>query len=491
MGKSKNSLDLLLVNIGGIGKKVYQELARDFSAIEPPFWAALTAGFIRNKGYSVRILDAHARDLDIEETTKAILSSQPYLTNIVVYGQQPASSTQLMYGAGLLCKEIKKEDKEAKIILTGLHPSVLPERTIREEECDFVGVGEGFYTLLGLLQKKDLSKIPGLWYRKGKNIFSNRRAENIQDLESELSDVAWDLLPMDKYSAHNWHCLADLDFRNGYASILTSLGCPFECKFCAIHATFGERSVRYWSPEWVLGQIDILVKKYNVKNLKIIDELFILNPKHFIPICDGLIKRNYGLNIWVYARVDTIKEEYLDRLRQAGFKWLCLGIESGSDEIRKSICKGKFEKADIKNVVRKIKSAGINVMGNYMFGLPGDDLEGMQKTLDLAMKLNCEFVNFYSTMAYPGSELYEEAIRKQIKLPGSWLGFSQHSYECLPQPTDKLSAGEVLRFRDNAFNVYFTNPKYLNMVEQKFGVRARRHIEKMAKIKLKRKLLGD
>lgn len=491
MKKGKKDLDLLIVNPGGVRKNVYQDLAENFSAIEPPFWAALTAGFIRNNGYEVEVLDANAFGLDIEETAERILSRRPYLINIVSSGQQPASSTQLMGGVGLLCQAIKDKDKEAKIILTGLHPSALPKETMSRENCDFVGAGEGFDTLLGILRKDDVSRIPGLWHREGGSLLFNKRIGDGLLPTSDLPGIAWDLLPMESYRAHNWHCLADLDSRKGYASLLTSLGCPFGCKFCATQSFFRQRRVRYWNPEWVLGQIDILVKKYNVKNLKIIDELFILDPGHFMPICEGLIKRNYGLNVWAYARIDTIKEEYLDRLRLAGFQWLCLGIESGNDEIRNKAGKGGFTGLDIRNAVRRIKNAGINVMGNYMFGLAGDDLETMRQTLELAMELNCEFANFYSTMAYPGSRLYEESLKNKVSLPETWLGFSQHSYDCLPLPTGRLSAAEVLGFRDKAFDLYYRNPEYLTMVEAKFGVKARRHIEEMTRIKLKRKLLGD
>ena len=484
-------LDLLLVNVGGTKKRVYQELSKDYSAIETPFWAALTAGFVRNKGFSVDILDANAENLDFVESTQRINKLNPSLVNIVVHGQHPSASTQLMVGVGMFCKEIKRINPNIKIILSGLHPSALPERTIKEEDCDFVADGEGFYTVLGLLEEKQFSEILGLWYKENGKILHNPRAKNIENLTEELPDVAWDLLPMDKYKAHNWHCLGDLELRRQYASISTSLGCPFNCSFCAIHANFNERRVRYWSPEWVLRQIDILVKKYNVKNLKIIDELFVLNPEHFVPICDGLIKRDYGLNIWVYARVDTTKEEYLEKLKKAGFNWLALGIESGDEEVRKGVTKGRFEEADIRNIVKKIKDAGINVMGNYIFGLPEDDLESMQKTLALALELNCEFANFYSTMAYPGSSLYMDSIKKGVKLPDSWVGYSQHAYDCLPLPTNKITAAEVLRFRDNTFDIYFTNLKYLEMVQNKFGPKARKHIEEMTKFKLKRKLLGD
>ncbi|MCK5344309.1 MAG: cobalamin-dependent protein [Candidatus Heimdallarchaeota archaeon] len=486
-----DKIDLLLVNAGGTKKKVYQDLSKDLSAVEPPFWAALTAGFIRNNGYHVDILDANAENYDAEETADKIVEMNPSLTNIVVYGQQPAASTQLMDTVGRLCTEIKKRDKNLMIILTGLHPSALPEKTMSSEDCDYVAQGEGFYTLLCLLEQKELSKILGLWYKKNGKISSNKRAENIKDLSTVLSDVAWDLLPMDKYMAHNHHALGDFENRSRYASLSTSLGCPFTCTFCSIHATFGERKIRYFSSEWVLKQIDILVKEYNVKYIKIIDELFVFNPKHFLPICEGLIERDYDLNIWTYARVDTVKKEYLSMLRQAGFKWFCIGFESGNIDVRKDVSKGSFDSFDVREVVRKIKEYDIKILANFMFGLPEDDLESMQQTLDLAMELNCEFINFYSSMAYPGSELYHQAIQDGVKLPDSWVGFSQHSYDCLPLPTKKISAKEVLRFRDYAFETYFNNRGYLDMMEEKFGSDARKHLEDMTKVKLKRKLLGD
>ena len=126
----KKKLDILFVNVGGTKKRVYQELSKDYSAIEPPFWAALTAAFIRKKGFNVDILDANAENLTLEETTEEIKKRNPLLVNIVVYGQHPSASTQLMTSVGELCKEIKLTDPQRKIILTGLHPCALPERTI-------------------------------------------------------------------------------------------------------------------------------------------------------------------------------------------------------------------------------------------------------------------------------------------------------------------------------------------------------------------------
>ena len=139
-----------------------------------------------------------------------------------------------------------------------------------------------------------------------------------------------------------------------------------------------------------------------------------------------------------------MKDEYLDKLFKAGFRWLALGIESASKHVRDGVEKGRFGDAQIIDTVRRIQAAGINVIGNYIFGLPDDTQESMQQTLDLALAARCEFANFYSAMAYPGSPLYRQAKAHGPALPDSWVGYSQHSYECLPLATQTLSAAEVL-----------------------------------------------
>jgi radical SAM superfamily enzyme YgiQ (UPF0313 family) len=146
---------------------------------------------------------------------------------------------------------------------------------------------------------------------------------------------------------------------------------------------------------------------------------------------------------------------------------------------------------DIQGVVKDIQDAGIRVIGNFIFGLPDDNLETMQETLDLAVKLNCEFVNFYYGMAYPGSKLYDIAKANNWELPGSWHGFSQHSYEALPLATKFLSAKEVLKFRDEDFVKYYHSARYQNMILDKFGEDVLSHIKEMLRHKLKRQILGD
>jgi radical SAM superfamily enzyme YgiQ (UPF0313 family) len=489
-------LDVLLVNIGGTKKHVYQDLSKEFSAIEPPFWAALTAGFVRQHGFAVDILDASVLDLDLQETVEAIRDRNARLTTIVVYGQQANTCSPLMVAVGRLCRALKEQVPGIRILLTGWHPSALPQRTLEEEACDMVAQGEGFYTLLGLLEGRPPEQIPGLWWRADGCIRHTERPANVADLSAELHDVAWDLLPMasGKYRAFSWMCLADFSERNRCASMFTSLGCPYRCQFCAIHATYGEHRIRYWSPEWVLRQVDLLVRNYGVRHLNLVDELFVYNPDHYLPIARGLVERDYGLNICAFARVDRLDampDEELQLLKRAGFNWFKLGIESVNRDVLKRVTKGAYTRDVIRRAVGRCHDIGINFCANFIFGLPGDTWESMQENLNFAIELNCAFPSFFCGMAPPGSKLYETALAAGTPLPETWTGYAQQGYEFLPLPTESLTAKEVLWFRDYAFTTYFANPRFLTTIERKFGSEARAHIESMNSIRLRRKLLAD
>jgi radical SAM superfamily enzyme YgiQ (UPF0313 family) len=490
------TLDLLLVNPGG-RDKVYQDLGADLAAVEPPLWCRLIAGYARDRDCSVAILDSEAQGLGPEALAAQVAALRPRLVAIVVFGHQPSASTQQMVGAREAAAALKDRAPDLPVLIVGGHVAALPERTLTEEPIDFACNGEGPVTVAQLVtwlragdSPDGLAAIEGLvWRDPSGAIRSNPPAALIRDLDRDLHGQVWDLLPMDKYRAHNWQCFGDLTARQPYASVYTSLGCPYKCTFCCINAPFGVNRYRMRSPKAVAEEIAELYHRYGVKTFKIIDEMFVLNERHVTGVCDAIIsQRLSGLNIWAYARVDTVKPAMLAKLREAGITWLALGIESGSAHVRDGADKS-FSQDDIFAIVRQIQKAGINVIGNFIFGLPDDDLASMQATLQLAKDLNCEFANFYSAMAYPGSALYRMAVDAGWKLPDSWSGYSQHSYDCTPLPTAHLSAADVLRFRDRAFHEYFATPRYLDMVAQRFGWEARRHVEDMAKTRLKRKLL--
>ncbi len=496
-------LDLVLINPNS-RTQVYQSLGTSLAAVENPVWAGLMATFCRRKGLSVQVIDAEAEGLSAAHVAELVRHLNPVLTAVVVYGHQPSASTQIMTACGQVCTAIKQRRFDQKVLLLGGHVAALPERTLREEEADFVAAGEGLHTLVNLVEALEtpvpnLEGVPGLWYRDDDGL--PRRTPDVplvRDLDQSMPAVAWDLLPMERYRAHNWHCLGGRE-RQPYAALYTTLGCPYHCSFCCIQAPFrsGEaseglsataNSYRYWSPDAVLAQIDELVNRYGVRNIKIADEMFVLNRRHVLGICDRIIERGYDLNIWAYTRVDTVKDDMLDKLKAAGFHWLAFGIEAGADRVRADVDKG-FDDEEVVRALERVRGAGINVIGNYIFGLPEDDADTMQATLDLALELNCEFANLYSAMAYPGSPLYARAVARGVPLPQSWTGYSQHSRDCLPMPTRYVPARDVLRFRDEAFQKYYTDARYLDMVRRRFGPETVAHLREMTSHRLERDLL--
>lgn len=766
------SLDLLLINPGaahGIkgGHSIYGELGNELTAIEPPLWCRLIAGYVRDRGHSVAILDAEAQNLRPEDVAGKVRMLRPRLACIAAYGHQPSASTQQMAAAGAIAREIKQRVLEYQpVMILGGHVSALPERTMREETVDYACVGEGPITVERLLQHgliTDAQKasIPGLVWRSGnlQNMVVNPSAPLIEDM-AQLHGDAWDLLPMKLYRAHNWQCFDNLAERQPYASIYTSLGCPYKClagdvevntiygrfpikrlaecfgdtgvpvytydpatgqafiadgikirkygvdqelmrvhfdngthldctpdhgfmqfkwgngksessqweceakdltpgahvralrmehhpegriyvtwarrarklrqllgseqvhhddrnksndhpsnldlcgstaehflrhpeiaermrisnptrdgmsdewiakiaaanrgktrspasrlryresklgklnpnfkhghrvgtasrlevnhrivrierlhqrgdvycltvpqtgwffandvlvkncSFCCINSPFQSNRYRMREPGHVVAEIASLYDRHNIRTFKITDEMFVLNEAHYTAIADGLIINGLGskINIWAYARVDTVKPERLALLRKAGIRWLALGIESGSAHVRDGANK-KFRNDDIIGVVRAIQRAGINVIGNFIVGLPDDTHETMEQTYQLAAETNCEFMNVYSAQAYPGSRLYDEAVATNAALPSSWRGYSQHNDDCRPLDTKYIRGKDVLAFRDQFFSRYFSRPEYTHMVAEKFGAETVAHIEKMLEYKLPRKLL--
>tara|TARA_R110000824_G_scaffold280251_2_gene468393 strand:+ start:2816 stop:4321 length:1506 start_codon:yes stop_codon:yes gene_type:complete len=498
-------LDLLVIAPGSAN--LYQDLSEHYSAIETNIWAGLLANAVRVLGKGVQILDVDALKLSSEEAAIQVKEINPKLVLLVPTGQNPNSSSASMSGAIHVAEAIRNISG-VKLAIVGPHVNALPKETLEKHDClDIVLTNEGVYALRNLVQsnlESDLSSINGICFRDNNEVIINP-AEKIvpqERLHIDLPGVAYDLMPsLDKYRTSTWHCNYSEKDVSPFASIYTSLGCIYKCEFCMINiinrtdndslkVASDFSTFRYWDPDFTISQLDYLANQ-GVKQIKIADEMWVLKPKHFMTLCDKIIERQYDFNIWAYTRIDTIKPQYLEKLKQAGVNWLAIGIEAGNQEIRREITKGKFEDINIREVVGMIKDADINVGGNFIFGLGHDTWDTMQETLNLAFELNTEMFNCYAATSLPGSPLYQKARREQWELPETYSGYGFLSYDHIPSRTYSLTAAEVIAFRDYAFHTYLRNPRFLNMIHNKFGPLAVDSIKNMTKIKLKRKLLGD
>lgn len=502
--------DILFVHPNA-SEKIYQGLAKNNAAIEPPIWAAMLANSVRTKGHRPEILDAEVEGLDYLSAAKRITEYKAKVVCFVVYGQQPSASSQNMEGATATARELKNLAPDTFVVFVGGHVAALPIETMNNETfIDAVCQNEGVYTLHALLSltkidDTELKRVPGLVFRDREgNVIMNESSAIVakEDLEQDLPGMAWDLLPpLSRYRTAGWHSWSNNTEKQPFAALYTSLGCPYKCSFCMINiinrtkqgpnvTSQDSNTFRFWSPEFIIKQFDEIARQ-GVRNVKIADELFVLNPRHFEAICDLIIQRGYDFNIWAYSRVDTCKPKYLAKLEKAGVKWLGLGIENPNNELRKEIHKEGFQDVKVLDLINNIRDAGINVGGNYIFGLPYDTKESMEATLQFAIENPTEMANFYSAMAYPGSPLYNQARLFGQELPSTYSGFSQHSYDTLNLGNSHVSSSEILAFRDKAWDTYHSSEKYLNLLGNKFGQKARDELDSTKKIKLKRKLLGD
>ena len=508
-------MDVVFINPSN-GKN-YQSLKSSYTAIEPPTWSLLLSESMRNFGFKVSIIDANAENLSETKVYERIKKINPKLITFVVYGQNVNAGTTNMEDAVRVSNYLKSTDPKLIISYVGSYVQALPTKALKDEKSiDFVFTNEGVYSLKNVLSlneinEKTLDGIKGVAFRHGGNVKINAPEKVVPNdrMDIDLPGYAWDLLPYEKnpldlYRSPMWHAEYDHEKRTPYAALQTSLGCQFKCSFCMINlinrndeeeigVSSNYSGMRYWSPEFIIKEFEKLIRM-GVRTIRITDEMFLLNKKYYLPLCEKLAKYNSddSLRMWAYSRIDTIKNpETLSIVRKAGIKWLCLGIESGDKKVRLEVAKGKFEDVDVRKVVQQVHDADIDIMANYMFGLPGDDAETVKKTFDLSLELCTSGWNTYAAMALPGSRLYKEAVEKKIRLPDTYSGYSFHAYDTVCLPTEKLKAWEILKLRDDAFLTYHSDKKFLSRIKSRFGVDAVNNIKEMNKIKLKRKIIEE
>ena len=508
--------DILFISPNN-ARNIYQNLSTKYSAIEPPTWALLLSESCRSKNFSVAILDCLAENLSADESYKRIIEINPRIICFVVYGQNVNAGTTNMSGATYLSSYLKEKNVVQPICFVGSHIQALPVETLNNEKSIDIGLcNEGVYSIWNLLKLKNydfenLKKIKGIVFRSKNEIVVNEPEVVVpqERMDIDLPGYAWDLLPKDKkpldlYRSPMWHAEYDEDKRSPYAALQSSLGCQFKCDFCMINiinrndndeigVASNYSKMRFWSTDFIIKEFKKLYD-YGVRTIRIVDEMFLLNPKYYKPLCEELkkINKDDDLRMWAYSRIDTVKNpEILDLVRSAGIKWLCLGIESGNKNVRLEVSKGKFEDVDVKKIVEQIHDADIEVMANYIFGLPGDDKESMKETFDLSKELCTSGWNTYAAMALPGSKLYKLAVQNNQKLPENYEGYSFHSYNTQPLPTEKLEPYEILSYRDKCFEDYHNDASFLKRIEKKYGKKAAQNIVEMSKIKLKRRIIEE
>jgi radical SAM superfamily enzyme YgiQ (UPF0313 family) len=423
-----------------------------------PIWLAFATGVLEQAGHEVILTDAPAQgltDTDILEMGKGM---GPGL--IAMDTSTPSIENDIRVAAAL-----KTILPKTVIVFVGTHVSALPEETLTTAPAvDAVARREYEYTLRELasvLEKNPdrssgvFSSIEGLSFRKDSEIIHNPDRPFI----SNLDELPW---VSRVYVKH----LNISDYFNPNAlfpmvTLITSRGCPFLCRFCVYPQTMTGRKFRLRSIEDVVEEIRFVQTSFpNVKSIFLEDDTLTVNKSRLVAFSEALIKSNVRIPFVANSRID-LDLETMKIMKAAGCQQLCVGFESGNQEILNEIRKGiKIEQMEV--FMENARKAGILIHGCFMIGFPEETNQTVEQTIALALRLNPDTVQFYPVMVYPGTEAYLDYLNK------GWIAATDFRewltpgglHNCVIR-NDVFAPADLVKLCDEARRRFYLRPSYI------------------------------
>jgi len=415
----------------------------------PPLGLAYIGAVLEEAGMKVKLLDAAALRMPIEETVKKTIKASP--DYIIVNTATITFSSDME-----VAKAAKKALGGIKIIVLGTHVTALPKETLEEGTADYIVLGEPDFVLRDLIltleKGKSPKKIRGIGYRDGKKSVVTGIAPPIENLD-ELPFPARHLYPKD---ADYFNPLAK---RLPYTTALSSRGCPFNCVYCTSIILYGHR-FRARSPENVVQEIERCIDG-GYKELFYRDETFTFDKKRVQEITKLIKERGLDITWMANSRVNTIDLKTAKAMKESGCHMLKFGVESGNQKILNNLRKGiKLEQT--REAFKICKETGISAVAHMMFGSPGETEETVQDSINLIKEIKPDYASFNITTAYPGTPLWEmigdkvgvkNASSYDIETTLEKTSFNQ--YWC------ELSQSELDRLYNKAYNEFYFRPSYI------------------------------
>jgi len=412
----------------------------------PPFGIAYIASFLEREGREVSIIDVDAEGLNMEGLGKEIEKLSPDLVGIT-------ATTPLIKNAFEIARIAKSQGR--KVVLGGIHPTVNPEECMLSEYVDFVVVGEGELTTLELLkaleENGNFSNIDGLVYKENGEIIANPPRRLIKDLDI-IPFPARHLFKNFKYSYPD-------TLKTPAIPIMTSRGCPGQCTYCCTKQICG-LSYRFRSAENVIAEIEELIEKYGAKEIHFSDDNFVVNKERILELCKKIKERGLHEKVLFAVpqglRVDQVDEEVLRALRGINVYSLGFGVESGNENVLKTIKKNtSLEQA--RKAIALSKKLGFEVWTFFIIGLPGDNEETIKDTVDFALELDTDLAKFLILKPFPGTEAF-----KWLDERGLIVDKDYDKYGVYGKPSHKLpevSQERMVEIQRKAYKKFYLRPK--------------------------------
>jgi len=408
--------------------------------VAPPLGISYMAAVLEENDYKVNIIDASALEMTWEDLEEELKGSSPQVVAITAL-------TPTIEQAKKTAQIVKKTCPQATVVMGGYHPTFNHQELLKTDYVDIVIMGEGEYTMLELVQTlehdRNLSQVRGIALENQ----VNPPRPLITDMDA-LPFPARHLLPMDHYKM--------LNMKTGMATMITSRGCPMQCSFCASAALHGPK-LRLRSPKNVVDEMEHLVRDHQVGTIAFMDDTFTLHHRRVEEICDEIQKRDLDVFWGCTARVDTLSDDILEKMRKAGCITIFLGVESADQQMLDSTNKNiTVEK--IRQAFQLSKKHKIRTIASVVLGMPGDTKDSIKRTVNFVRELNPSYAVFSLATPYPGTRFYKEAFEKNLIKVKDW---SKYTLVAPVLETVDCSLEELRKLQYKAFRNFYLRPGYI------------------------------
>ena len=412
----------------------------------PSLGLAYVAAMSERRGDEVRVLDMEVEDIPLRQ---AVREHAPEVIGIT-------ANTIQIRGGWRVAQEVK-EITAAPIALGGPHPTFLPAESVERPEIDIVVRSEGELTWVDLCAHlesgESLEGVQGITYQQDGRVVHNPDRPVITDVDA-LPFPAYHLFKMDRYT----NLQPTLDHIEGSSySILTSRGCPYRCTYCS---QILPRRWRARSAENVVAEWRWLVKDLGAKEIGVLDDSFNIDRERVLAICDLISAEGLNHVPWIMIngiRANLVDEELLGKMREAGCVRTAFGVESGNQRILDTVIDKHLTLDQVRAAFKAAKAVGMETIGFFIIGLPGETEETMEDTIRFARELDPIVANFSMATPFPGTEMYNQVLEKGRLLVKDWDDFAFFENKAQFE-TDDMPAELVERKWREAYRRFYLRP---------------------------------
>lgn len=433
----------------------------------PPIGLLYVASYVlENTGHKVDVLDTQAEKLSYDQIEERIRKTSPDVVGI-------QTLTFTLCDSILTAKRVKKVNPDIRVVLGGPHVFLYPEETLKIPEVDYIVLGEGekyFADLLECVEKeKSPSGLEGVGFiQNGEPVLQFPR-QFVQDLDS-LPHPRRELLPVKNYGSI-------LARGSVVTTLISSRGCPFQCIFCDrphLGKTFRYRSAR--------NVVDEMKKcrDLGINEIIFYDDTMTIKRERVMEICRLLKEEKVDVMWDVRAHINTMDEEMLREMRSAGCIRIHYGIESGNPKIVKTLRKN-IDLDHAKDIFQATRKAGIQTLGYFILGNPGETEKEIRDTIDYSLKLDADYVHISVMTPFPGTRLYRMGLEEGILTNDYWREYARNpSPDFVPMVWEEnFSAEELYDWVIKAYKAFYKRPGYL--IRSLFRIRSFHEFRKKAR----------